>query len=274
MSGSHTRNDEMRVTKLIDVTAEASGMRELHFEDEGCSNALPGQYIMIWSPETEEIPMSLATIGREGPSSILVRPVGEATEALCRLEKGAKVGIRGPFGNGYVIRGEAPLIVAGGSGVASLMPVVEEMTRNGVRPTYVLGARSVDQLAFKGRLKGLLGERLIISTDDGSLGFKGYASQYSAQLLAEREFDAVYTCGPELMMASIFREADQRGIPVQASLERYVKCSVGLCGSCAIGPYRVCKDGPIFSSEQLRVVKDEFGKRKLDLSGRVIRVDH
>jgi dihydroorotate dehydrogenase electron transfer subunit len=76
------------------------------------------------------------------------------------------------------------------------------------------------------------------------------------------------------MMFSIFNEADARGILVQASLERYVKCAVGLCGSCAIGPYRVCKDGPVFGSEQLRQIVDEFGKRRMDPSGRYIGVGH
>jgi dihydroorotate dehydrogenase electron transfer subunit len=63
-------------------------------------------------------------------------------------------------------------------------------------------------------------------------------------------------------------------VPVQASLERYIKCSFGLCGSCAIGPYRVCKDGPVFDSEMLRKVKGEFGLRHMDQAGRMIRVDH
>ena len=79
---------------------------------------------------------------------------------------------------------------------------------------------------------------------------------------------------PELMMAAVFRAADERGIPVQASLERYIKCAVGLCGSCAIGPYRICKDGPVLDSVQLRDVRDEFGRTRMDPSGRVIEVDH
>jgi dihydroorotate dehydrogenase electron transfer subunit len=69
-------------------------------------------------------------------------------------------------------------------------------------------------------------------------------------------------------------ETDRLGIPVQTSLERLCKCAVGLCGSCAIGPYRVCRDGPIFDSAKLREVASDFGKRRMDASGHMIRVDH
>ena len=75
--------------------------------------------------------------------------------------------------------------------------------------------------------------------------------------------DIVFTCGPELMMSYVFKAAEERQIPVQASLERYIKCAVGLCGACAIGPYRVCKDGPVFNSEMIKKVSDEFGKSRM-----------
>ncbi len=75
------------------------------------------------------------------------------------------------------------------------------------------------------------------------------------------------------MMVEVFREAEKRGIPVQASLERIIKCGVGLCGSCAIGGFRVCVDGPVFNSEQLKSIAEEFGRTRLDASGRRIRVE-
>lgn len=274
MSDSHMRPDAMRVNQLTDVVDEAGNMISLYFRDELCSVASPGQYVMIWVPGVDEVPMSLSTIGRDGTSSVTVRPVGEATRAICGLREGDKIGVRGPLGNGYMVVGDSPLLVAGGIGVASLTPLAEAMGASGVKPTFILGARSGDQLVFRDRLRVLLDESLILATDDGSCGFKGFASECAPKLMEERRFDAVFTCGPELMMASVFREADARGIPVQASLERYIKCAVGLCGSCAFGPYRVCKDGPVFNTEQLRAVRDEFGWRRMDPSGRAIRVEH
>ncbi len=266
--------EAMRVRRLTAVNEEAGGMKSLYFIDELCSRATPGQYLMIWDPEVEEVPMSLSTIDHKGSSSVLVRSVGASTEALCGLKKGDRVGLRGPFGNGYEIRGSSPLIVAGGTGVASLTPLAERMVSIGLKPTFVMGARSEDQLALRDRLERLLGGSLLLATDDGSCGFRGFASEYAARLMDEHNFDSVYTCGPELMMVAVFEEAKRKGIRIQASLERYVKCAVGLCGSCAIGPIRICKDGPVLDTEQLRIVYDEFGKTRMDPSGRFIRVDH
>lgn len=273
MSGWRMRPEPVRVRRLVEVEQETDEVRTLHFRDELCSQASPGQYVMVWAPSVDEVPMSLSTIRRNGASSVTVRSVGEATENLCSLRAGDQIGVRGPFGNGFTIVGASPLVVGGGTGVASLTPLVEAMVSGGVEPTFVSGAQSVSMLIFRSRLENLLGDRLFLATDDGSCGFKGFASEYALGLMEERPFDSVYTCGPELMMALVFDAAEGRGIPVQASLERYIKCSVGLCGSCAIGPYRVCRDGPVFGSEQLRAVRDEFGRRRMDPSGRMVEVD-
>ena len=92
--------------------------------------------------------------------------------------------------------------------------------------------------------------------------------------MSRSKFDQVYVCGPEIMAAKIWSDADRLGIPVQANLERLCKCAVGLCGSCAIGPYRVCSDGPVFDTAKLREVVADFGKRRMDASGHLISVDH
>jgi len=229
---------------------------------------------MAWIPGLDEVPMSLSTIDEGGLSSITVRSVGEATEALSALEPGDGIGVRGPFGNGYRAEGRRPLMVAGGSGAASLAPLVKEMLAGGAKPTFVLGARSSDQLVFMDRYRKMLGDGLVVSTDDGSMGYSGYASRCAAELMERGGFDHVYTCGPELMMVMVFRDAESAGLPVQASLERFIKCASGLCGACAVGPYRVCKDGPVFDSAMLREIRGEFGSTKMDLSGRAVPVDH
>lgn len=264
----------MRTVVITRVLRMAPDMVTLYFEDEECSKASPGQYAMIWIPGGEEIPMSLSTINPGGESSLTVRDVGEATKTLCDMKEGDKVGVRGPFGIGYTITGDSPLLVAGGTGVASLAPLAEAFIENGVKPTFILGARTESDLAFRGRLENLLGDRVVLATDDGSCGFEGFSSQCAEKLMDERSFDTVYTCGPELMMVAVFDEAESRGIPVQASLERYIKCAHGLCGSCAIGPYRVCMDGPVFDSEKLREVREDFGSRKMDPTGKIVGVDH
>ena len=268
--GWPTGSERMKAVKVEHVVQETPDITTIYFPSIG--EAHPGQYFMVWLPGVDEIPMSLSTIG--DPSSISIRVVGDATRALSQLKKGDKIGLRGPLGNGYTIKGKHPLLVGGGTGIASLTPLAEEMVANGVKPTFLIGARSRSQLLFKERLSKLLGLGLVISTDDGSEGFHGYASNYAGNLITKGGFDNVYICGPELMAVKIWADADRLNISVQASLERLCKCAVGLCGSCAVGPYRVCRDGPVFDSAKLREVAFDFGKRRMDASGRMIRVDH
>jgi dihydroorotate dehydrogenase electron transfer subunit len=259
----------MIVVEVLTTVRETPDIVTLYFPSVG--PASPGQYVMVWLPGEDEVPMSLSTIG--STCSVSIRVVGDATRALTALKTGDRIGVRGPYGNSYRITGKEPLLIGGGVGIASLTPLAEEMVKNGLKPTFLMGVRSGSQLLFKERLKRL-GCDLLVSTDDGSEGYCGYASVYAAELLEKNRFDQLYVCGPELMMAKVFTDAEKQGIPIQASLERFFKCAVGLCGSCAIGPYRVCKDGPIFDTEMLRTVVSEFGRSRMDQSGRMIRVEH
>ena len=108
-------------------------MVTLYFEDEACSKAIPGQYAMIWIPGGEEIPMSLSTISSAGNSSLTVREIGDTTKILCNMKKGEKIGVRGPFGRGFTLIGKQPLIVSGGSGIASLIPLAEAFMERGIK---------------------------------------------------------------------------------------------------------------------------------------------
>jgi dihydroorotate dehydrogenase electron transfer subunit len=92
-------------------------------------------------------------------------------------------------------------------------------------------------------------------------------------LLEREEFDIIYTCGPEKMMRTVFDLAEEWGMYLEASLERLMRCAVGLCGSCVVGRYRVCKDGPVFASAQLREISSEFGVSKLGFDGRRMPID-
>ena len=86
-------------------------------------------------------------------------------------------------------------------------------------------------------------------------------------------FDMIYTCGPEIMMYKMFKLAEENQVPIQASLERMMRCSIGICGSCQIGKFRVCKEGPVFSSQMLRSLGEEFGKIRLDSTGKKIKIE-
>ena len=82
----------------------------------------------------------------------------------------------------------------------------------------------------------------------------------------------VYACGPERMIRQVFNLTEKHDVPMEASLERLMRCGIGICGSCMIGKYRVCKEGPVFNSTQLREVKDELGTSKLGFDGNRIPV--
>ena len=275
MWGEHIERLKMRTVPIEKVEQEAEDVKTFVFIDEACLSAKPGQYIMVWAPGVDEIPMSLSIINRGGFSAVTIRKVGEATEALHKKERGDLIGVRGPFGNGFEpVKGRC-LLVGGGTGVAALAPLAEELLSRESEICFILGGRSRNLLIFLNRLQTLLSGRgeLLVTTDDGSYGLQGLASEGTKRIMEEKPFDVVYTCGPEPMMLEVFKKAERHGIPVQASLERLFKCAVGLCGSCAIGEFRVCVDGPIFNSKQLRSIAEEFGKTRLDASGRRIKVD-
>jgi dihydroorotate dehydrogenase electron transfer subunit len=245
-----------RITRVIE---EAPGVKTLVFDQEMVFN--PGQFVMVWIPGIDEVPMALST-----GSSITVQEVGDATRALCSLEEGAKIGLRGPFGNGFSPRGRT-LAVAGGVGAAPLLACALQRKVE----TFLLGARTVSDLLFCDRLAG--NTDLKTATDDGSAGYHGRVGELMA-LQDLHSYQSILVCGPERMMQAVLtilreEEISARG---QFSLHRYMKCGVGLCGSCCIDPHglRVCKDGPVFPGDLLN--DGEFGKYSRDGSGRKIQV--
>ncbi|MCX8191634.1 MAG: hypothetical protein N3F06_02360, partial [Nitrososphaerales archaeon] len=138
----------------------------------------------------------------------------------------------------------------------------------------IVGARTSNQLLFIDKFQDILkGKgRIIVTTDDGSKGYKGFASEVAEKLIKTEDFDMVYTCGPELMMKAIFKASEERGVAIQASLERVMRCGFGICGSCCIDRYLVCKDGPVFNTHQLRIMQDELGVYSRDYSGRRVNI--
>jgi dihydroorotate dehydrogenase electron transfer subunit len=226
----------------------------------------PGQFFMIWIPGIDEIPMSVSWI-QSDVKGITFRKIGEATTALYSLKKGDNIGVRGPYGHGFRLRGKHLLFVGGGTGVAMLAPMVEHARKKKLKATIIIGVKTKKELFFEQRLKRT-GATVLVSTDDGTKGFKGFASDLAREILENEAIDSIYTCGPEPMMKNV--SAHSNKIPFQASLERYMKCSLGICGQCCIGKgLRVCVDGPVFDGTTLKNTID-FGVYKRDAAGRKI----
>jgi len=223
-----------------------------------CKTAQPGQFLMIWIPGIDEIPMSISNIVGEHEIWITVKKLGEATSAIHKVTAGGILGLRGPYGNGFSLEGRNALIVAGGIGAAPLLFLTSRLTSKNRKITIVLGARSEGKVTLQKDFEKLLRKNrfssLIVATDDGSLGTRGFASDIARVLMEKERYERVYTCGPELMMQKVISTAMSRRLEVEASLERYMRCGIGICGSCYIGKYLVCKDGPVFSSEKLKEI--------------------
>jgi len=264
-----------RIVRIHDVKEETPTVKSIAFRDDQCSKAKPGQFVMIWIPGIDEVPMSLSLIGRDETSGVSIRKRGEATNALCAKKTGDQIGVRGPYGTYFTVGEEAKLLLAGGgTGTAALAPLIEMPIMRKKDLTIVTGARTKIELIYLNRFKALHPAkkmRLVAATDDGSYGVKGLASSTVKTLLEKEKFNMIYACGPELMMKTILDAAQKMGIPVQFSLERIFKCGIGICGSCSLGQYRVCKDGPVFSGDMLQGIS-EFGKTRRDFAGRIVPI--
>jgi dihydroorotate dehydrogenase electron transfer subunit len=256
------RQEMVRVSSVKD---EGIGLRTIRFPLD--ASVRPGQFFMVWLPGVGEVPMSASYVF--GEKGITVREIGPATKALNALGPGSLLGVRGPFGNGFVIGPGKALLIGGGTGMATLMPVAESIW-DMRKVDILIGARTKGELLFEERAE-LLSSEVHVSTDDGSRGMQGTVVEMATKHLDKHGCDAIYACGPEKMLTAVLELGRQRNIPSQLSLDRLMKCGSGLCGSCVIDGVRVCSDGPIFTGEQL-YRSSEFGMWRRDETGRRIKL--
>lgn len=254
--------------KIVQVIDENPTVKTFMFEiPEISEKCQPGNFAMVWVPRTNEKPMSISYCSST-KIGITVAKVGKTTTQIHQKNTGDILGIRGPYGSSFQLVEGNILVAGGGVGMAPLGFLTEHAIKAGQNTSVVVGAKTKDDLLFINRLKKA-GAEVVVTTEDGTAGVKGLVTDAVAELLEERSFNQVYTCGPEKMMVGILRLTEEHKVPLQASIERYVKCSVGLCGSCCLDPtgWRVCTEGPVFTSEELKKIT-EFGKYKRDAAGR------
>jgi len=246
-----------RNARILEIVPETPSVRTLCFDLD--LDPVPGQYLMVWVRGVDEVPMSISR-----PNGITVQQVGEATRAIFDLEVGDSLGVRGPLGNGFSLVGERILLVGGGVGAAPLALLAEAAKDRRMEVTTLLGFRCCDDVLFRERFERI-GE-LLITTDDGSEGICGRASAGLSSLNLS-EFDQIYLCGPEPMMADVIARCPGMETKIQASIDRYFKCGMGICGSCCIDPsgIRVCVEGPVIRAD--RLLGTEFGRYRRGPSG-------
>jgi dihydroorotate dehydrogenase electron transfer subunit len=203
--------------------------------------AQPGQFVMVWLPGYEEKPFSLA---EADPVGLTVARVGPFSAALHHLEPGDPVWIRGPLGRGFTLEGRRILLVGGGYGVAPLAFLAREALARGMEVTALTAARTAADVLYRERFRAL-GARVVVATEDGSAGERGRAPEVARRLLEQEAYDALYGCGPEGMLEALRALAAERGLPAQLSYEAYMRCGIGLCGSCEREGRVLCLEGPV-----------------------------
>jgi len=225
-------------------------------------NYKPGQFVVLWLPDVDFLPMSIERVAGD-KIAILVQRIGEGTAALFDKQARDTISMRGPYGNGWDLSKDNYLVVGGGVGIAEVTNAIDALLQNGKKVTAIFGGKSKDYLSCEGLFNQEQFESCIV-TDDGSAGQQGLATDPIEQLIQEKGIENIITCGPEIMMRKVFDIACDLGIPVQASLERMMKCCVGLCGTCCVGEENdvtICKMGPVFDQDTLARLS-EFGSYK------------
>ena len=253
------------IERIVDETPT---VRTLYFRDPVLADVKPGQFAMVWIPGVNELPMSVMVSDVGGQAALTVRKRGESSTALYNLSVGRQIGVRGPYGNSFEIKDGKILLIGGGTGLVPLMRLIK-FSKPSNEITLLMGSQTKNEVFFEEKAKELIpGSNLTVIpvTEDGSYGEKGYVTDVLEKLLEENTYDAIYTCGPELMMYKTVQMANKKGIFVQASLERMMKCGVGICGSCCVNDDLVCRDGTIFDGDHLST-KSEFGHSHRTKSG-------
>jgi len=211
--------------------------------------ARPGQYVMVWIPGQNEKPFGVMSTD---PFSLSIAKVGPFSTLMHNLAKGDKLSFRGPYGNGFTLKGKKIVLVGGGYGAVPLYFLASTIG-NGKRKniTVILGAKTKSLLPFVAKFKAL-GCKTVFATDDGSYGIKGFTTDVFDTMLKTEKIDSVYTCGPEIMMRKIADICYHKKIFCQVSMEKYFKCGgLGLCGECNCKGKLVCVDGPVFNGKFL-----------------------
>ncbi len=243
--------------KIIERVRESEHVYTLKFKSE--MKVKPGQFAMVWLPGVDEIPLSFSYV--DEIKGFTFKVVGNGTRELSKYDVDDYIIFRGPYGNWYYDDGEKALFIAGGTGIASIAPFIEKS--NAKKKFAILGAKSKGEIFFYNRIKNSVDD-ILVFTEDGSFGEKGIVTDG----LSRFDYDIIYACGPEKMVKNIL---SKKQIKMQASLERLMKCGIGICDSCSINGYRVCKDGPVFSYDIL-INMEDLGNINRSASGKIVKM--
>lgn len=232
-------------TEIVEIVEETLEIKTFRFRLLG--KVKPGQFCMVWDGSGEEVPMSFSyTSTLKG---ITVKRVGKTTSLLHQLKVGEKLRVRGPLGTHYPISAARYLLISGGTGIASLAPAAEEIALRDGKCRFFAGFKNASEIFFIERLRKA-GIDVRVATDDGTFGYKGFVSELVKEEVAKDSFDYALACGPMPMLKAVCRLLLDK-IETYISIESLMKCGIGLCDSCSIVGYQVCREGPVFRARDL-----------------------
>lgn len=254
--------------KILKVIQESPDTKTFVLE---CGDAFcPGQFFMAGLSGIGEAPISIS--GDSGGINLTIKRMGCLTKKFHALSAGDTLQIRGPFGNGFDLKGLAGkdlLVVAGGVGLAPLRPLIRSVLKE--RDKYkrfivIYGARTPDDVLFKEELcrwQGNPDMQLLLTVDCPDISWKhckGVVTEFLHELKLDPLSTAVVTCGPGIMMkhtVNMLLDLKLDASRIIVSLERHMKCGIGKCGHCYAGEKFVCLDGPVFTYSELLKLKPE-----------------
>ncbi|MCT4602065.1 MAG: dihydroorotate dehydrogenase electron transfer subunit [Marinifilum sp.] len=218
----------------------------------------PGQFVNVLVKDSNTTflrrPLSIHFVDYERNTiSLYIKKIGDGTKKLGELKEGDSLNIVYPLGNQYSIPNNSnTLLVGGGCGVAPLLYLAKHLKEAGNNVTTLLGVRSEKDAVELDAYKEY--GNILVSTEDGSFGEKGYPTQHS--VLKKENFDFVFTCGPEPMMKAVAAYSEQKDIPCEVSLENTMACGFGACLCCVTetteGNKCTCTEGPVFNINDLK----------------------
>ena len=169
--------------------------------------------------------------------------------------------------NAYFLTNKKILAIGGGVGMAPINAIASDLLKKGNSVDVVPAAVTKDELLFMDSLEKS-GADIYPCTDDGSFGFEGFATDCTVSLLEDKSYDFAFVCGPEIMMKGIYEILEDAEITAEYSLERYMKCALGICGQCCVDNtgWRICVEGPVFKNEKIEEIS-EFGKYRRNAAG-------
>ena len=244
---------------VLEMSDIAEGMKRMLLKAPGLArSAEPGQFVMARTEAQDALlgrPLGISGADRkEGTVTLRFGAVGKGTKWLASRKPGEAVELSGPLGRGFKPNYGRSLLIGGGTGLAPLFFLKQELEAKGGKAVLVAGARN--------RLCLMEGDSLpqscIIATEDGSMGEAGLVTGPLERLIREWSFDAAYACGPVPMLSAVKKICERAGIELQVSLETKMGCGVGACNGCTCSEakkqdiwLKVCKDGPVFDSKEV-----------------------